>query len=224
MGYFVPRLRLSPVGGRLVNLWWATPAGLGRILRFIRLLALIRGHSLFRRLILRRSIPSSGKIHHISSEGRITHGLSMSGIVVCFSSLPVCGTSSLDGARTSLSLGASLPLGAGCFAMGGRLPPWTHLLSRGISPWPGRADPGPGEQLWQALPFPAWGNRLPSRHREYSFYRQLPKNLLCCEIEKASPKVATHKTVLAINRNRVAAITDCNKKREIEYSSLSRFL
>ena len=107
---------------------------------------------------------------------------------------------------------------------GGRLPPWTHLLSRGISPWPGRADPGPGEQLWQALPFPAWGNRLPSRHREYSFYRQLPKNLLCCEIEKASPKVATHKTVLAINRNRVAAITDCNKKREIEYSSLSRFL
>ena len=147
MGYFVPRLRLSPVGGRLVNLWWATPAGLGRILRFIRLLALIRGHSLFRRLILRRSIPSSGKIHHISSEGRITHGLSMSEIVVCFSSLPVCGTSSLDGARTSLSLGASLPLGAGCFAMGGRLPPWTHLLSRGISPWPGRAILGRGNSF-----------------------------------------------------------------------------
>ena len=40
--HFVPRLRLGLVGGRLVSLGWATPAGLSRILRFIRLLALVR--------------------------------------------------------------------------------------------------------------------------------------------------------------------------------------
>ena len=36
-------------------------------------------------------------------------------------------------------------------------------------------------------PFPAWGARSLSQCREYSFYRQPPKNLLRCEIEKASP-------------------------------------
>lgn len=38
-----------------------------------------------------------------------------------------------------------------------------------------------------APPFPARGDCLPSRRREYSFYRQPPKNLLRCKIEKASP-------------------------------------
>lgn len=73
LGHFVPRLRLGLVGSRLVSLGWAAPAGLGRILRFIRLLALIRGNSFFRGLALRRPIPGSGKIHHLSSGGRITH-------------------------------------------------------------------------------------------------------------------------------------------------------
>ena len=34
--------------------------------------------------------------------------------------------------------------------------------------------------------FPGLGARPPSQRREYSFYRQPPKNLLRCEIEKAS--------------------------------------
>ena len=71
--HFVPRLRLGLVGGRLVSLGQAAPAGLGRILRFIRLLALIRGRSLFRGLALRRPIPGSGKIHHLSRGGGISH-------------------------------------------------------------------------------------------------------------------------------------------------------
>ena len=73
LGYFVPRLRLGFVRGRFVSLGWAAPAGLGRILCFVRLLALIRGRSLFRGLALRRPIPGSGKIHHLSSGGGISH-------------------------------------------------------------------------------------------------------------------------------------------------------
>ena len=73
MGHFVPRLRLCLVGGRLFSLGWAAPAGLSRILRFVRLLVLILGRSLFRGLSLRRPIPSSGKIHHLSSGGGISH-------------------------------------------------------------------------------------------------------------------------------------------------------
>lgn len=45
-------------------------------------------------------------------------GSPMPGIVVCFSSLPG-GVPSLDGAGVSLSLGTSLPAGAGCSAAGG---------------------------------------------------------------------------------------------------------
>ena len=71
--HFVPRLRLGLVGGRLVSLGWTAPAGLSRILRFIRLLALILGRSLFRGLALRRPIPGSGKIHHFPSGGGISH-------------------------------------------------------------------------------------------------------------------------------------------------------
>ena len=73
LGHFVPRLRLSLVGGRLVSPGRAAPAGLGRILRFIRLLALIRGRSLFRGLALCLPIPGSGKIHHFPSRGGISH-------------------------------------------------------------------------------------------------------------------------------------------------------
>ena len=71
--HFVPRLRLGLVGGRFVSLGWAAPAGLGRILRFIRLLALILGRSLFRGLAFRRSFLGSGKIHHFSSGGGLSH-------------------------------------------------------------------------------------------------------------------------------------------------------
>ena len=73
LGHFVPRLRLGLVGGRLVSLGWAAPAGLGRILRFVRLLVPIRGRSLFRGLALRRSFPGSSKIHYLSSGGGISH-------------------------------------------------------------------------------------------------------------------------------------------------------
>ena len=73
LGHFVPRLRLGLVGGRLVSLGWAAPAGLGRILRFVRLLVLIRGRSLFLGLALRRSFPGSSKIHYLSSGGGISH-------------------------------------------------------------------------------------------------------------------------------------------------------
>ena len=66
-------MRLGLVGGRLVSPGRAAPAGLGRILRFIRLLALIRGSSLFRGLALRRPISGSGKIYNLSSGGGITH-------------------------------------------------------------------------------------------------------------------------------------------------------
>lgn len=69
----------------------------------------------------------------------------------------------------------------------GRYPPWMHPLSRVPLPWPRRVDPAPEEQLWQALLFPARGDCLPFQRREYSFYCQPPKNLLRCEIEKASP-------------------------------------
>ena len=73
LGHFVPRLRLGLVGGRLVSLGWAAPAGLGRILRFIRLLALVRGRSLFRGLVLHCPFPGSGKIYYLSSRGGISH-------------------------------------------------------------------------------------------------------------------------------------------------------
>ena len=46
-------------------------------------------------------------------------GSPMPWIVDCFSSLPGCGAPSIDGAGASLSLGASLPAGAGCSAVGG---------------------------------------------------------------------------------------------------------
>ena len=73
LGHFVPRLRLGLVGGRLVNLGWAAPAGLSRILHFVRLLALIRGRRLFRGLALHCPFPGSGKIYYLSSRGGISH-------------------------------------------------------------------------------------------------------------------------------------------------------
>jgi len=73
LGHFVPRLRLGPVRSRLVSLGWAAPAGLGCILRFVRLLVLILGRSLFRGLAFRCSFPGSGKIPHFSSGGGISH-------------------------------------------------------------------------------------------------------------------------------------------------------
>ena len=74
LGHFVPRLRLGLVRGRLISLGWAAPAGLSRILRFIRLLVLILvSHSLFRGLALRRPIPGSCKIHYFPSGGGISH-------------------------------------------------------------------------------------------------------------------------------------------------------
>ena len=150
LGHFVPRLRLGLVGGRLVSLGWAAPAGLGRILRFIRLLALIRGRSLFRRLALRRPIPGSGKIHHLSSGDGISHTGNRGLLLV---SLPG-GIPSLNGAGASLSLGVSLPAGADCSAVGD-VAALDAPLPRRHPPWLGRADPAPGEQLRQSPPFPA---------------------------------------------------------------------
>lgn len=57
----------------------------------------------------------------------------------------------------------------------GALPPWAHSLPWGPPSWPGWTEPAPGEQLWQALLFPARVDCLPFQRREYSFYRQPPK-------------------------------------------------
>ena len=85
LGHFVPRLRLGLVVGRLVSLGWAAPGGLSRILRFICLLALIRGRSLFRGLVLFAS-PSRAAVK--STTFPAGAGSPMPGIVVCFSFLP----------------------------------------------------------------------------------------------------------------------------------------
>lgn len=116
MGHFVPRLRLG-----LVSLSRAVSPRLGNVLRFFRLLALVRG--------LPFVTPSRAAIKSITFP--TDAGPPMPGIVVCFSSLP--------------GLGA----------------------------------------------------RLPSQRREYSFYRQPPKNLLCCEIEKASLMAGLQKIPLS---------------------------
>ena len=177
-----PGCGLALSGGRIVSFGWAAPAGLGRILRFIRLLALIRGRSLFRGLALRRPIPGSGKIHHLSSGGGISHAGDRGLLLVLARRRTLLRRSrSVLGFGSLLIRRSWLIRHRGCYHRGCIL---YHRILRF----------GRGglflhrESIFGGLYF-SWlgGDCLPSRRREYSFCRQPPKNLLCCEIEKNSP-------------------------------------
>ena len=162
MGHFVPRLRLG-----LVSLGWAAPAGLGCILRFLLLLFLILGRSLFRGLAFRCPFPGSGKIPHFSSEGWISRAGDRGLLLV------------LARRRTRFRRSQSTLIFWGLRLGRGRL-----NLHRG------------GSNFGRLYISRLGGTRLPSKRREYSFYRQPPKNLLRCETEKASAMAGNYNKII----------------------------
>ena len=106
------------------------------------------------------------------------------GIVACFSSLPGCGAPFLDGAGVPLSL-ASLPAGADCSAVGDA----TTLDASSTTGDPTLTGAGwsyTGRNSFAGSTSPGSGVLSTFPASEYSFLRQPPKSLLCCEIEKAS--------------------------------------
>ncbi len=123
LGHFVPRSRLGPVRGRLASLGWAVPAGFDRLLRFVRLLVIIRGSRLFRGLTICRPFPSGSKICFLSSRDGISHAgerdlllvlarlrrtpLSRSRSVLFFGSLPDCSTAGPEIVFPSLGFSAA---------------------------------------------------------------------------------------------------------------------
>ena len=136
-----------------LTLWGAVLSALGE--RSLR--GLVVSFALSARLPLSRAaVFSEGLLFVAPSRAAIKSttfpvgaGSPTPGIVVCFSPL--------FGGTPSLRWSGSI------FVFGGLrrgvLPPWTHLLSQEPLPRPEWADPAPGEQLWLAPPFPAWGAR-----------------------------------------------------------------
>ena len=105
-------------------------------------------------------ISGDGKIHRRFSTGRISHAGDRGLLLV----LARLRCTLLGKAGAALSLGASTTR-TGYSAIGG-VTTLDAPSTTGPPFWLGLTDTTLGEQLRQALLFPAWGTRLHSRHRE----------------------------------------------------------
>ena len=166
---------LSALGGRPLR-------GLAASFALSACLPLSGATSFSRGVVLRRPIPGGGKIHHLSRRGGSSHAGDRGLLLVLARRRTLLRRSrSVLGFGSLLIRRSWLIRHRGCYHRGCIL---YHRILRF----------GRGglflhrESIFGGLYF-SWlgGDCLPSRRREYSFCRQPPKNLLCCEIEKNSP-------------------------------------